>query len=410
MKHVGAPPVPALRGTLQLATQSVLGLSDLVEAVHRSVLDTLGVPEGSQPGRTAGITGLVYSNVRRITRGVGAGLDAVLSRLPAPDGFESVSGRREAWLAALNGVLGDHLSVTSNPMATAMSLRHQGQSLATAPALPPTVARPHVVVMLHGLCMNERQWLEPRAADAVEPAAALGAHLDCTVLHLRYNSGLSIARNGHLFAHLLERELRRWAVAPSRLSLVGHSMGGLVARHAIAAAQAEGLAWPDHLAELVCLGTPHLGAPLERIGHWVDGALRRTRWSAPFARLGGIRSAGITDLRHGLTRRGEAGSALPALPVHTRQHLLAATLSGRRNLLADRLLGDGLVPLRSALGEADRPEHRLSATSRRIVHRTGHLELLHHHEVVAQWIEWLTLPWQHGDASRRLDRRGADPA
>jgi pimeloyl-ACP methyl ester carboxylesterase len=404
MKHVVAPHVPILRGTVKLATQSVLGLSDLVEDVHRSVLTTLGLPGSAQPGRTAGVTGLVYASVRGITRGVGGGVDAVLSRLPALGLVESASGRREALLAALNGVLGDHLAASANPIATVMSLRHQGRSLATSAALPGDAARPHVIVMLHGLCMNERQWLEPKSDDAVEPAAVLGASLDCTVLHLRYNSGLPTATNGRLFAHLLERELRRWPVAPSRVSLVGHSMGGLVARHAIATAQAEGFAWPALLGDLVCLGTPHLGAPLERIGHWVDGALRSTRWSAPFARLGGIRSAGITDLRHGLRPSNSIASALPPLPMQTRQHLLAATLAGRRNALADRLLGDGLVPLRSALGEAATPELSFDATSRHIVYRAGHLELLHHREVAAQLVEWLALPSPIGSARDKVAR------
>ena len=380
------------RGTLQLATQSVLGMSDIVEDAHRAVLTTLGLPGAAESGRTRGVTGLVYASVRRVTRGVGQGLDTLLAHLPTVAATDSASGRREALLAALNGVLGDHLAASANPIATQMSLRHQGRILSNAATLSGTTARPHIVVMLHGLCMNERQWLEPKTTGRVEPAAALGEKLDCTVLHLRYNSGLPIATNARDFAHLLDRALQQWPVAPTRLSLVGHSMGGLVARHAIAAAQRDRLAWPAVLRELVCLGTPHFGAPLERIGHWVDEALRSTRWSAPFARLGGIRSAGITDLRHGLQHPDGGARELTALPPQVRQHLLAATLAGRRTPLADRLLGDGLVPLRSALGEGSMPEQALAATSRHVVYRSGHLELLHHPEVATKLIEWLAVP------------------
>jgi pimeloyl-ACP methyl ester carboxylesterase len=381
--------LPVLRGTLQLATQSVLGLSDVVEGVHRSVLTTIGLPGGREPGRTGGITGLVYASVRRIAGGVGQGVDALLAHLP-PDALpDSRSGRREAVLAVLNGVLGDHLAASANPMATPMTLRHGRDALGTR-ELPRTAARPHVIVMLHGLCMNERQWREPKSAAAIEPGAALGAGLDGTVLHLRYNTGLPIATNGRLFAQLLERELARWPVAPSRLTLIGHSMGGLVARHAIVHAQRDGLRWSEPLRDLVCLGTPHFGAPLERIGHWVDGALRATPWSAPLSRVGAIRSAGITDLRHGLRRPGSG--ALPALPGAVRLHLVAATLAARRKAVADRLLGDGLVPLRSALGESDTDVTSLAATSRHIVYRTGHLELLHHPDVVARMLAWLEAP------------------
>ena len=51
--------------------------------------------------------------------------------------------------------------------------------------------------------------------------------------------------------------------------------------------------------QIVFLGTPHHGAPLERAGNWIDILLGATPYAAPFARLGKVRSAGITDLRHG---------------------------------------------------------------------------------------------------------------
>ena len=379
-----------MRGALQLGTEAVLGLSEVVEGVHQSVRGTLGLPGGRAAGRAGGLTGGIYATVRGITRAVGFGGDALLARLPVLPAMarESASGRREAWLAALNGVFGDRLAASRNPLATPMTLHHRGTRLGTAP-LPLDVARPHLVVLLHGLCMNERQWCEPKDAAAVEPAAALRAALDCSVLHLRYNSGLPIAANGRALARLLERTLAHWPVPLERLSLVGHSMGGLVARAALAQAQRERRRWPALLRDLVCLGTPHFGAPLERIGHWVEGALRATPWSAPLARLGAVRSAGITDLRHGLRRTATGTPAGPALPPQLRCHLLAATLASRRSLLADRLLGDGLVPLRSALGEGEAAA--LPAHSRHVVHRCGHLQLLHHPEAVARLQQWLAL-------------------
>ena len=53
------------------------------------------------------------------------------------------------------------------------------------------------------------------------------------------------------------------------------------------------------LREIVFLGTPHHGAPLERAGHGVDVLLDATPFSRPFAQIGKLRSAGILDLRHG---------------------------------------------------------------------------------------------------------------
>ena len=50
---------------------------------------------------------------------------------------------------------------------------------------------------------------------------------------------------------------------------------------------------------MVFLATPHQGSSLERRGHDVDVVLDTVPFAAPFARLGRVRSAEITDLRHG---------------------------------------------------------------------------------------------------------------
>jgi hypothetical protein len=60
-------------------------------------------------------------------------------------------------------------------------------------------------------------------------------------------------------------------------------------------------------------------------------------------------------------------------------------------LLAERLTGDGLVPLRSALGQHDDPQRRLvfARDSQRTFYRTGHLELLSSVAVAQQLVQWL---------------------
>ena len=64
-------------------------------------------------------------------------------------------------LAALNGVLGEHLAATDNPLAIAMRLRRDGVALALAKedlraAIPAASGR--IVVLVHGLAMNDLQW------------------------------------------------------------------------------------------------------------------------------------------------------------------------------------------------------------------------------------------------------------
>jgi len=149
------------------------------------------------------------------------------------------------------------------------------------------------------------------------------------------------------------------------------------------------------------LGTPHHGAPLERAGNWVDVLLGSTPWSRPLARLGQLRSAGITDLRHGHVQDGDwqgrdrfhrqpdRRQPLP-LPTGIACYTIAATLAPKRGLLADRLLGDGLVPLRSALGQHDEPARCLdfAPAHQAILYRMGHMALLDDAAVTQQLLAW----------------------
>src|SRR3990172_10237513 len=118
-----------LRGFARLATHATAGLADLVEAMHHTITRPVGEDSTQTPGRTRGLTGLVYKSVRGVTRLVGGGLDAILAQLRPTLAGRTSSPEREAVLAALNGVLGDYLVATDNPLAIPMSLRRNGQSL-----------------------------------------------------------------------------------------------------------------------------------------------------------------------------------------------------------------------------------------------------------------------------------------
>ena len=398
-----------VRGLAQLATQAVLGVTDVVEGVHQSVWSSLGVPGGDRPGRTRGITGWVYRGVNGTTRLLGRGVDAGLHGLQSllsSDHADAPDGRqREALVAALNGVMGDRLLASGNPLAITMSLRHEGRALDPF-ALPDSLrdkARGKIVLLIHGLCMNDRQWTRPgqqHPGQLHDHGRALADALGCTPLYLRYNSGLHVALNGQLLAALLEPLLQHWPVPVQELIIVGHSMGGLVARSAVHSAQAARLHWPGRLKSIVFLGTPHHGAPLERAGSWVDAALGSTRYTAPLAALGQLRSAGITDLRHGqvvdaqgpdrFAHRNDRRRPLP-LPAGVACFAIAATTAGQRSPLADHLTGDGLVPVRSALGEHAQALHTLAFPASRqwMAWQTNHMELLGSEAVAAKMIEWL---------------------
>jgi hypothetical protein len=390
-----------LRGAVRLATDATAGLADLVEALHARIARVPGLSPPSPDGRTTGISGLVYKTVRGVTRLVGGSVDALLGLLAPALGTQAPAAEREAIVAALNGVLGDHLQATGNPLATPMALRRDGRALvleaaALAARLPHAGGR--VLVLLHGLCMNDLQWQR----EGHDHGAALAHDLGFTPVYLHYNSGLHVSENGQALAHLLERLLDQWPVPVQRLVLLGHSMGGLLARSAVHYGTQAGHRWAARVDDLVFLGTPHHGAPLERAGHWVDQVVGATPWTAPFTRLGKVRSAGITDLRHGnLLDEDWAGRDRFAhgrdhrhpvpLPPRVRCHAVAGTLGQRDGDLKDRLLGDGLVPLDSALGRHRDPARTLAFTEDRqwVAYGTGHLGLLSRPEVYAQLRQWL---------------------
>jgi pimeloyl-ACP methyl ester carboxylesterase len=230
----------------------------------------------------------------------------------------------------------------------------------------------------------------------------LAEALGYTPLYLHYNSGQHISLNGCAFAHTLEQLLDAWPQPVERLVLLGHSMGGLLMRSAMHQGAAAGQAWVNKVDDLVFLGTPHHGAPLERAGNWVTLLLGAAPYAAPLARLGKLRSAGITDLRHGSLLdedwvgrdRFAHGPHRPQpvpLPLGPRCYALAASTGRRNGDLKDKLLGDGLVPLHSALGRhADparclqfAPEHQWQGWE------LNHLDLLSSPQVAEQLRHWL---------------------
>jgi hypothetical protein len=370
-----------LKGAAQLATHGTLGLVRLVEAMHARIQRPPGIP-GPKDGRTRGLTGLVYRSVHGVTRLVGGSAEALLGLLPEAVAQGPRSPRHDAVVAALNGVLGDHLAATHNPLAQPMQLCRDGEPLALSrAALAQRFPTPSagVLVLLHGLCMNDRQWRRKGHDHGAQLAAALGL----TPVYLRYNTGLPVADNGRQFAELMAKLLRVWPHPAPRVVLLAHSMGGLVARSAFH--QAGRAPWTRRVSDLVCLGTPHFGAPLEKAGHGVDLLLDAAPYAAPLARLGRVRSAGITDLRHGLGP--EVG-----LPTEVRCWAIAGTLGADPDALPPKLLGDGLVRLPSALGQHRDPARRLPFPPERqwVAAGVGHLDLLSSKAVgnrVAAWLQ-----------------------
>ena len=395
-----------LRAAALLATEATHAITSMAEGVHQSVWRTLGAPSGATPEQTRGLTGLVYQSIQGITGLVGRSLSSALTRLEPLlqrlEGQGDASPERAAIIAALNGVMGDRLQASGNPLALPMTLSYQEQLAQSGQGLEANFACKKLLIVIHGLCMTDAQWTTEHASGPINPAETLAHALGYTPVYLRYNSGLHVSQNGRLLAARLEELVNRWPNAVQELSALTHSMGGLLMRSALYYAQQDGLTWPALLKNIVFLGTPHHGAPLERAGNWVDEILGSTPYSRPFAKLGQLRSAGVTDLRYGhlldvdwqghdrFRRRPDSRQPVP-LPDGVRCFAVAATAAPKRGTLADQLLGDGLVPLHSALGQHDDPARclRFAPEHQHILYRTHHLQLLSSPEVTRQLLQWL---------------------
>lgn len=397
-KHITAADIPSYA---KLGLESVTGVVDLVEAMHATIARRASPFNTHSHNRTSGITGLVYRTIRAVPTMMADGIDGIL---PVFDSLtnDGVSSReREIVIAALNGVLGDRLEKTNNPLAIQMGFKCEGQRLRLQrQAIALAVPRPRrkILLLIHGLCMNDLQWQRGGHSHGT----ALAAELGYSEVHVHYNSGRHVSQNGRELACHIEALLSEWPVPVDELMIVAHSMGGLLSRSALHYAELADHHWPQRLRKLVFLGTPHHGAPLERGGNWLDAIIDFSPYTAPFSRLGKVRSAGITDLRYGnlvdedwnaadrFERGGDQRQPLP-LPKGVQYYALAATRTAQAGVLANKLVGDGLVPIDSALGQHPDPDFCLTIADEQkaVLYEMNHFDLLARPEIFTQLQTWL---------------------
>lgn len=314
-------------------------------------------------------------------------LDLALSRLQQDKQLLASFPSKNLILAILNGVIGDYLEETSNPLAIQMQLRGGNTAHEPGMKLPVAQSRPHtrkILLFVHGLCMNETCW-QPNERSWEK----LCTSLNYMPMYLRYNSGLHIAENGKLLSDILLHFLKSHHQEIDQLDIICHSMGGLVIRSALHYASEKGQQWPNAVQNIFYLGTPHHGAPMEKIGSYVQKSLDAIPYIKHFARLGKLRSAGITDLRYGhiceSDWRGQHkygptkdNRLIIPLSEHINHYTFAAHLGVQSGKLNYQVLGDGLVQVNSALGIHKRNERSLNFpdTHKMILSEMGHFDLL----------------------------------
>ena len=352
-----------------------------VEGMHRAISGRWFSALGSAgtPVQTAHdtVTHAIYQAIRLGGFVVGVGLDY---------GATMRQSTVERTQALVNGLWGDTLGRHEERLGIAMSLRDRnGKVLPLGPQTDVAFPTPsaHLVVLVHGFIDMEHCWTGNHANPGLVDTLEL--HPDLTPLSVRYNTGQPISVSGESLADLIEAIHVDWPLQIESIALVGHSMGGLVIRSACVTAIENGNRWINDVTDVVTLGAPHLGAPLEKLTELAARGLVITEETRPLARFLDSRSRGIKDLRHGTTGAGDWSSLDPvALPADINHHFVAGVVTANPTHPAGIVMGDLIVRTDSATGGG-----HLDPTSVMVVGGVRHNDLLREPAVVSRVMGWL---------------------
>ena len=407
-EQVPEAPAPAgdeLRELTRLAFDELGGAVGGIGSIHRGIAGRVFSAIGP-PGRLVershdAISATAYGAVRGTFE---AGGWAAAAALQARRGGSplSVTPRGATVLGALSGLIGDELERQDSPLQQRMAVRSAGRVVppehgALATAFPAASGR--LVVLLHGLMETEHAWGLGARREGGTYGSRLTVDLGFTSVYVRYNSGRHISENGRSLAELLEAVTGAWPVKIEEIALIGHSMGGLVARSAGHQAAEVGMEWVHDLRWIVSLGTPHMGAPLAQAVHYAGAALSALPETRPFGAFLRRRSGGIRDLRQGSlvdedwrdrdpdALKAVACRELPLIGGVT-HCFVSATITRSERHPVGRLLGDALVLTPSASGGGR--SRRIAFQEGRHVGQAHHIALLNHPVVYEQLREWLS--------------------
>lgn len=391
-----------IRGSVRLAGQTFEHLTSRIHEFHRAISDmpfnampaVPGVKHGSDGTRVIhdGITDGVYSAIK----GIGGALfkQADVALKAAERNFQPATKTavaatppaiaRDNVVSALSGLIGDTMAQERNPLRVKLGFYREGHRLLlTAPVLEASYpeASGRLAVFIHGLCCNEHSWR--LYAEQHAPYGDQLAGLGYTPLYLRYNTGLHISLNGRTLARAIDKLAAHWPVPVTELVLIGHSMGGLVARSAAYKAAKSNMAWPSKVSHILCLGTPHTGAPLEQFVHAATPVLEAFPLSRPLAKVLAVRSEGIRDLRHGFVadehwkkrtaeeRNADARTEIPRLAT-VKYHFIGSSIGIDEHHWLGKAIGDGLVKLPSSTAR------ELADADTATLYSAHHMQLLNH--------------------------------
>ncbi|MCL1587132.1 MAG: hypothetical protein M3092_01855 [Actinomycetia bacterium] len=390
---------------IELATQR---LSAPVEGTHHAIADGWfhvaghsGSPwHSAHRAATANLYGSirVAGSIARVSLDIGATTIGSLHRVRPLWDSRIGAGIR----AAANALWGDEFERSSSPMHTELSIRDTtGTPVTTDPvtlSLTFEKPTPRLAVLLHGLGKTERSW-NPKTTDDVN-TTGLPIMLEAdgfTPVLVRYNSGRRVSDNGEALAALLEEITTNWPTRVDEIVLIGHSMGGLVARSSLYAGRSANHDWIDSANHLVALATPHFGSPIEKGAHVASELLTTAAATRSLGEFIDGRSAGIKDMRHGNIHSADhsehpessEGNHVVAPPIEVvHQHHGVGVVTDSASHPLGFLVGDLVVRVNSAAGVSS--TGHVESKNVRVFGGLNHLGLLHDANVHTQIRKWLT--------------------
>ena len=375
--------------SITLATRRVVAP---IQGMHRAISARWfgAAGQAATPARRAhdAVSDVVYGSIR-----VGGAIAGHILGSRVSD----TSAASESAQSVVNGLWGDALGRYGGQLEIPMSVRDRSG----APVVLPTDlgaafpdATGHLVVLVHGLVETERCWRGSEEGPGL--VEALEAHPLLTPVAIRYNSGLRVSDNGGRLADMLAEIRAAWPVPVESVSLVGHSMGGLVIRSACGIAEEAGQRWVCDVGDVVTLGTPHRGSPLEKAANVAAWALALAPDTRPLADFLNGRSGGIKDLRFGAIMEDDWSGTDPdvllrntvgdhPLPSGIRHHFAAGVATADPAHPLGASVGDLVVRTNSATGRRN-----LSPTNVAVLGGLRHLDLARDPVVVERVMAWLT--------------------
>lgn len=306
----------------------------------------------------------------------------------------------------LNGIIGDHLEKNFNPASIKMNfyqndnlIKLTSQSIKNVHPNP----SPNIFILVHGLVSNEHFW-DFKETPEINYGALLEKDFNITPFYLRFNSGLHISENGQELSALIEKLFESYPIPIESINFISHSMGGLITRSACYYAEQDNKKWVTKVKKIFFLGSPHLGAPLEKLGNVTSHILKTIPNFVTniIASVADLRSAGMKDLRYGYIHHEEWEGKNPdallennKLPIplmkNATHYVITGSITEDPEHFLSLWLGDSLVRKPSALAKSSDEKFCLNFEGEHLKEFPGvaHLGLMANQKVYDQIKTWI---------------------